>query len=184
LASVISHAVAAVGIGTAFYKPGLPKRFWLLGVACSMFPDIDVVGFHLGVRYEDFWGHRGFTHSLVFAVILASLALLACVRIPGQQISAAALYAYFFLAAASHGVLDAMTDGGLGVAFFSPFDTTRYFLPWRPIVASPIGIARFFGPRGLVVLRSELLWIWLPAALFAAFCIAWRQPTRQSESKV
>src|SRR5215831_7502105 len=48
-----------------------------------------------------------------------------------------ALFAYLFLATASHGVLDAMTNGGLGVAFFSPFDTTRYFLPWRPIRVSP-----------------------------------------------
>ena len=183
MASVISHAVAALGIGATFYKPGVPKRAWLVGVACSVFPDIDVVGFHFGVRYGDFWGHRGFTHSLVFAVILASLALVSSVRKPGPQISAAALWAYYFLAAASHGVLDAMTDGGLGVAFFSPFDTARYFLPWRPIVVSPIGIARFFGPRGLAVLRSELLWIWLPAALFAAFCFAARSLTRQSELK-
>jgi inner membrane protein len=58
-----------------------------------------------------------------------------------------------------------MTDGGLGVAFFSPFNNTRYFLPWTPIRVSPIGIGRFFGPRGLEVVRSELLWIWLPAAI-------------------
>jgi inner membrane protein len=183
LASVISHAVAGVGIGAAFYKPGAPKRVWLLGVACSVFPDIDVVGFHFGVRYGDFWGHRGFTHSLVFAVMLACLAPLALFRKPGLQIRGAALWAYFFLAAASHGVLDAMTDGGLGVAFFSPLDATRYFLPWRPIAVSPIGIARFFGPRGLAVLRSELLWIWLPVLLFAAFCVAWRRLARPSESK-
>ena len=183
MASVVSHAMAAIGIGAAFYKPGVPKRVWLLGIACSVFPDVDVVGFYFGVRYGDFWGHRGFTHSLVFAVMLASLALLALFRKPGLQISEAALWAYLVLAAASHGVLDAMTDGGLGVAFFSPFDTTRYFLPWRPIVVSPIGIARFFSPRGLAVLRSELLWIWLPSLLFAAFCVALRRPTSQSESK-
>jgi inner membrane protein len=72
---------------------------------------------------------------------------------------------YFFLATASHGFLDAMTDGGLGVAFFSPFNNTRYFLPWRPIRVSPIGVTRFFSHRGLEVIRSELLWIWLPSAL-------------------
>ena len=38
---------------------------------------------------------------------------------------------YLFLSTASHGVLDALTDGGLGVAFFSPFDQTRYFFPFR-----------------------------------------------------
>jgi len=60
-----------------------------------------------------------------------------------------------------------MTDGGLGVAFFAPFENRRYFLPWRPIHISPIGIGRFFSERGLAVVQSELLWIWLPAAVLA-----------------
>jgi inner membrane protein len=60
-----------------------------------------------------------------------------------------------------------MTDGGLGVAFFAPFNNHRYFLPWRPIHVSPIGAGRFFTHRGVEVLQSELLWIWLPAALLA-----------------
>jgi hypothetical protein len=41
-----------------------------------------------------------------------------------------------------------MTDGGLGAAFFAPFDNKRYFLPWRPIQVSPISVHRFFTPRG------------------------------------
>ena len=61
-----------------------------------------------------------------------------------------------------------MTNGGLGVAFFSPFENSRYFLPWRPIRVSPIGVSRFFGAHGLAVLESELLWLWVPALLFAA----------------
>jgi len=79
------------------------------------------------------------------------------------------------LATASRGFLDAMTDGGLGVAFFSPFDNHRYFFPWRPIRVSPIGIGRFFSPRGLDVLQSELLWIWLPAGLLALLVWLWRR---------
>lgn len=79
----------------------------------------------------------------------------------------------FLLGTASHGFLDSMTDGGLGVAFFSPFNTTRYFLPWTPIRVSPIGFTRFFSYRGLAVIQSELLWIWLPSALLllSAFLI-------------
>ena len=68
-----------------------------------------------------------------------------------------------FLVVASHGVLDAMTNGGLGVAFFSPVDTERYFLPWRPILVSPIGAARFFSTWGLRIMANEILWIWCPA---------------------
>jgi len=71
--SVFSHAVAALGIAAAFYRPGFPKRAWVLGAACAMVPDLDVIGFRFGIHYGDFWGHRGFTHSLVFAARLALL---------------------------------------------------------------------------------------------------------------
>ena len=173
MASVFSHAVAALGIGACFYRPGTPKRIWVGGALCAVIPDLDVVGFRFGVRYGDFWGHRGFTHSLVFAALLASAVLPLVFRqaIPG--LNRIALWTYLFLATASHGLLDAMTDGGLGVAFFSPFNTSRYFLPWTPIRVSPIGITRFFSYRGLAVIQSELLYIWLPSALLllSAFLI-------------
>jgi inner membrane protein len=168
MASIFSHAVAALGIGSCFYRPGVPKRVWIAGALCSVIPDLDVIGFRFGAHYGDFWGHRGFTHSLLFAALLASAAVLLAFRQTVPGLSQLALWTYFFLATASHGFLDAMTDGGLGVAFFSPFNTTRYFLPWRPILVSPIGVARFFSYRGLAVIQSELLWICLPAALLMA----------------
>jgi inner membrane protein len=68
-----------------------------------------------------------------------------------------------------------MTNGGLGVAFFSPFDKSRYFLPWRPIRVSPISVHRFFSGSGYAVLRSELLWIWVPAILFAGLVLTWKR---------
>jgi len=130
-----------------------------------MIPDVDVVGFRFGIHYGDFLGHRGFTHSLAFAVLLsAGTVILAFPHgVPG--LSRLALFVYLFLTTASHGFLDAMTDGGLGVAFFAPFDDTRYFFHWTPIHVSPIGFSRFFSARGLAVVRSELLWVWLPTAL-------------------
>jgi inner membrane protein len=165
MASVFSHAVAALGIGACFYRPGTPKRVWVAGALCSIIPDLDVLGFRYGIPYGDFWGHRGFTHSLLFAALLASFVVLIAFRQTAPGLSRFALWSYFFLATASHGLLDAMTDGGLGVAFFSPFNNARYFLPWTPIRVSPIGISRFFSHRGLDVMQSELLWIWLPAML-------------------
>jgi inner membrane protein len=168
VASSLSHAVAALGIGAFFYRPEIPKRVWVVGAACSVIPDIDVIGFHFGVHYGDFWGHRGFTHSLFFAAVLATAVVLLGFRSGLPNMSRAALWTYLFLATASHGALDAMTDGGLGVAFFSPFDNRRYFLPWRPIHVSPIGFARFLTARGIAVLESEFLWIWVPSALLIA----------------
>jgi inner membrane protein len=174
MASVLSHAVAALGIGAAFYQPGFRRRAWVLGAACSVFPDLDVVGFRFGVHYGDFWGHRGFTHSLLFAAILAFL--VAVIAFPrSSSHDRKILWLYLFLATASHGLLDSMTDGGLGVAFFSPFDLKRYFLPWRPILVSPLGLARFFSLRGAAVLLNEIVWIWLPSALLAAFAVLLRR---------
>ncbi len=56
------------------------------------------------------------------------------------------VWLFLFVATISHGILDALTDGGLGVAFFAPFVNTRYFFPWTPIKVSPIGAggANFF----------------------------------------
>ena len=64
-------------------------------------------------------------------------------------------------ATASHGVLDAFTNGGRGVAFFAPFSSDRFFFPVTPIAVSPIGAA-FFSERGVSVLASEMLWVWVP----------------------
>src|SRR4030095_9108723 len=107
-------------------------------------PDLDVVSFHFGLPYGHMLGHRGLSHSLLFAAGLASIpALPLRRRTPPRGWSLARLWLFFFLATASHGVLDAMTNGGLGVAFFAPFSDARYFFPWRPIVVSPISISEF-----------------------------------------
>ena len=167
MASIFSHSIAALGIGACFYTPRIPKRVWAIGALCSIVPDLDVIGFHYGIHYGDFWGHRGFTHSLIFAALVAAVALVVAFRRGLPSISRYSLWIYLFLATAGHGLLDAMTDGGLGVVFFAPFDNRRYFLPWTPIRVSPIGIERFFTARGLAVIQNELLWIWLPAGLLA-----------------
>src|SRR5690242_19350796 len=165
MASAFSHGVAALGIGACFYRSGTPKRVWVAGTFCSVIPDLDVIGFRFGIHYGDFWGHRGFTHSLLFAALLAIPVAILMFRKVSPQVSLLWIWTYLFLATASHGLLDAMTDGGLGVAFFSPFNNDRYFLLWRPIRVSPIGVGRFFTERGLAVLQSELLWIWFPACV-------------------
>ena len=149
-------------MGQAFQKQALSWREVVLGALCSILPDLDVIGFRVGIQYGDVWGHRGLTHSLMFAALLSGTLVAVCYRRkPAVAITGRALY--FFLCAASHGVLDAMTNGGLGVAFFSPFDTTRYFFPLRPLVVFPIGVGNFFSEYGVQVLVSEAAWIWLPS---------------------
>ena len=50
----------------------------------------------------------------------------------------------------------------------------RYFFPFRPIVVSPIGLTDFFSEWGAAVIKSELLWVWLPASLVVALVLILR----------
>jgi inner membrane protein len=146
-------------------------RFWYVVVLCAILPDIDVVGFRLGIRYGDLLGHRGLTHSLLFA---ASVAMAMAFRFQYSAPERWKLGSLFFLVTASHGFLDAMTNGGLGVAFLSPFHRKRYFLPWTPVEVSPIGAGGFFSSRGLEVIWSEIVWLWGPILGVGAVLIGLR----------
>lgn len=168
MASAFSHAAVALSLGLAFRPPAAPARYWILGMACAILPDFDSVGFALGIPYGDLLGHRGLSHSLLFAALSGWAVARLGFRAPEWAPWRGRLILFFFLATASHGLLDALTNGGLGVAFFSPFDPTRYFLPFRPIQVSPISISRFFEGAGLRVMASEAVWVGIPAALFAA----------------
>ena len=133
MASAFSHVLVALAVGQLQPWRVWPIRFWGMSFLCSVLPDCDVVGFAMGIPYEHVLGHRGLTHSLAFAVLIGFFV----VRISFPEIHAWTrewgwLVLHFSLVTASHGVLDAMTDGGLGIAFFSPFDNGRYFLPWNP----------------------------------------------------
>src|SRR5918993_5914394 len=174
MASAFTHAIAGLAIGTALGPRHVPTRFWVICATAGVLPDLDGVGFWLGVPYESAFGHRGFTHSLFFAALLASVALLAF-RDGTADARPRRLWLAFFLATASHGVLDAMTTGGGGIAFFAPFVNERYFFPWRPILVSPMSVRRFFSARGVAVLASELVWGWLPAAVVAGTALLLRR---------
>jgi inner membrane protein len=165
VASVISHPAVPLALAVALGPHRVPPVLTAVACAVSVLPDIDAFGFIAGVPYGHPFGHRGFTHSLFFAFVVALVGA-AFGRRVGVLPSLA--FVILFVSAASHGILDAMTTGGLGVAFFSPFSNARYFLPWRVILVSPIGVGSFFSSWGLRVLRSELLWIWTPALVFAA----------------
>jgi inner membrane protein len=162
--TVFSHAVAGLAIATLTRAPGALGRLALVAVLCAAVPDLDVVSLWLGVPWGHVLGHRGITHSPAFAAVLATALTLTLFRGAGRR---GHIWLILFLATASHGVLDAMTNGGSGVAFFAPFDDGRYFLPWRPIPVSPISASRFFTRRGVDIMQSEILLIWLPAALLA-----------------
>ena len=175
----MTHGLVAVTLVRAWPFRRRPWRLYALAAACSILPDADVIAFSFGIPYSHLLGHRGLSHSLLFALAIGLLAAW-LVRMPGAerripavapQISAlpfSSLAACLFLATASHGALDAMTDGGLGVAFFAPLDESRYFLPFRPLRVSPISVSAFFSSWGAQVMANEFVWAWVPCLALLA----------------
>lgn len=174
MASAFSHAIAAFALGKAIYPAKLTAKIAITGMVCSAIPDLDAIGFWAGIPYESVWGHRGITHSFFFAALL-SLAVSVLFFRNTKDIKPLYIWLYLFIATSSHAVLDAMTNGGMGVAFFAPFDNERYFFPLRPIMVSPISIAHFFSGRGIAVLKSEFVWIWIPSFIFILLSSALRR---------
>jgi inner membrane protein len=130
--------------------------------ALSLAPDLDVIAFRVGIPYGAPFGHRGALHSLAVALAV-SLGVALCLerrRFPFWRSLAVAATAI-----ASHGLLDALTDGGLGVALLWPFSDARCFAPWRPIPVAPIG-SRMISARGLHVLAIEAI-LFAPVFLLA-----------------
>ena len=174
--TVLTHALVAVGLARLLPRP-LPVAACLLGAGVAILPDADVLAWPLGLARDSAWAHRGLTHSLPAAAVTAAALALAARRWIGVRTPL--LAAYLLAAMASHGLLDAATNGGWGVAFWAPFDMERHFFAWRPVEVSPIGWS-FVGRRGLVVLWSEFRWIWLPLAALAAVAAAVRSEPKAS----
>ena len=157
----------AVGMALGRWSVGrAPVRQQLLAMgtlaALAMMPDADVVAFALRIPYAAPWGHRGATHSLVFAALL-SLGVAAGAWALKRPVLKVGLLT--FAAVGSHGLLDSLTTGGLGAALLWPFDLTRYFAPVRPIPVAPIG-AGMLSARGLYVVAVELV-LFLPFWAYA-----------------
>ncbi|KAF1719650.1 metal-dependent hydrolase [Pseudoxanthomonas wuyuanensis] len=169
--TIITHAIVPLAIGLGLGRKAVPPRLLLAGMAAAVLPDLDVVAFKFGIAYADALGHRGFSHSLAFASFLGLLA--ACLR-RWLRASRWLSFAFVAAAAASHPLLDMLTNGGLGVALWWPWSEQRFFASWRMIEVSPF-IHQFFSARGAQVLLSELRWVWLPAMAGSVVLVAMRR---------
>jgi inner membrane protein len=174
--TVFTHAL--VGGSLAWLAgPGVgTRRVVLAAAALAVVPDLDVVAFALDIPYGHPLGHRGLSHSFFFAGLAALATAGWMMRGSGDRRLAGRLVILFFLATASHGLLDALTDAGRGVGFWIPFDSTRSFFPWRPLQTSPIGASAFLRGRVASILETEFLWVWLPLlTAIAATAVARRR---------
>lgn len=159
MASIFGHGLVGFTLSKVVDSVS-NKTLLLLAVASAIIPDLDIIAFKLNIPYSHPLGHRGFTHSILFAVIWAIL-----LAILFGKNRKRIFMLVIFLSTVSHGVLDALTTGGKGIGFFIPFDNSRYFFPNQVIKVSPLGLKKFFSEWGLQVLLSELKYIAVPCGI-------------------
>jgi inner membrane protein len=176
--SIVSHPAVAIAVKMIGGRQWASNRLFAAAIIASILPDADAIGFGLHIPYGNILGHRGFSHSIVFALAISLLGMLLASRLRANRIQ---VFLVLFVSIISHGVLDAMTNGGLGTAFFSPFSNERFFFPWHPIQVAPLNIGRFIGRRGLDVLRSEFVWIWLPLLAIGIVGMLCRRNARRTD---
>ena len=159
--TVFSHP--AIALATTPLLQGLKRKPLLVisGALLTVLPDLDVVAFKFGIPYRHTFGHRGISHSILFA-FMASILFTSINRQKGLDKNLL-VWGYLFICGLSHGLLDAATNGGLGIGLFLPFSAERFFFPYRPIEVSTLSITRFFNGQGGFVLQNEILYLWLPA---------------------
>jgi inner membrane protein len=167
--TIFTHGAIGFTASKLAYGSSIDYRLLIATIVLPILPDSDALLMPL-IPYRHPFGHRGFSHSLLFALLTGIVTAMLFVRSRwASDHSFTNLAIFFTLITASHGLFDAMTNGGLGVAFFAPFETTRYFLPWRPIPVSPMSAADLMSWYGFHVIKWELVLFWPFAAAAALF---------------
>jgi inner membrane protein len=168
MASLLHLAMGSLGarIATGGFSRPLRPTTLLFGAALGLLPDADVLGMALGIPYAAPWGHRGASHSLLLAGLLSLSFGIGAYFSSGLR-PALWVTAGLSLALLSHAPLDALTDGGLGVALLWPWSNERIFFPFRPIPVAPIGFG-MWSQRGLQVLLTESI-VALPLLALSLF---------------
>jgi inner membrane protein len=162
MSSPFGHALAGLTIAAAFTQGKPPRRTMALAVACALAPDLDWFTGFLKLSGGNSLSHRGISHSLLAAVLIAATAMLVGFR---PHLRSLSHWGCMIAAALSHGVLDACTFGGTGAAVLLPDSDTRFVCIWQPIFVSPIPLSGKLLDWLLFSLGTELVWIGIPALL-------------------
>lgn len=182
------HFAPAVALAVALGPRRIGWRLMVAGAVCGVVPDLDFLSIRMGFdRYGGTYGHRGFTHSLGFALLIGLLAALWPSAVAPGWRRRAGRGAFLALCTASHPLLDSLFDVGICSAWLWPLDGARHCLGWRPIPMQ--GIALFGEQRFLM----ELQWIGVPLLVLANLgmllrqtwtgWMAWRRPRGQVRQK-
>jgi inner membrane protein len=162
--TIFTHPLVPVAITVSLGNRIIPPRLLWAGMILSILPDLDVILLQMGVSWYSVYGHRGFTHSIGFALICGLLlAMYFRQRSPQALIFGAAVVL-------SHALLDAITWGGQGVALYWPINNDRFLFSYHPLPASPLDLLHFIRWSGFI-LRAEFRIVWMPLIGFTL--VAW-----------
>jgi inner membrane protein len=171
----ITHIALGAVAGEAIAGKYLGKRAMLYGALAQSLPDIDFIGAFFLSPADNLLFHRGFTHSLLFALIATGVfALSAFFYHRSQKIPGGMLIMLFGTELLLHLVLDVCNAYGVGL--LEPFSSKRFSLNVLfvadPFYSIPLGIAmlilifmdsknqarRFWIALGLIVSSGYLLY--------------------------
>ncbi|MGN7767672.1 metal-dependent hydrolase [Stenotrophomonas sp. 22692] len=199
--SIITHAAVPLALWCAADRDRIPAWLLAAGVVAAMLPDADVLAFALHIPYADAFGHRGASHSLLFACVLAALAAVWAFFGSGRPWSAphssgsrrpwSAVSRQPRLAPTQRGPTLASTVQAAVFVFICAASHplldamtsgglgVALAWPWSEqrffAPWRPIRVSpfapQFFSARGIATLLSELRWVWLP---LAGAVVAWK----------
>ncbi len=166
MASLFAHSAALLAL-----PEDRTRRLALAALFCACWQDVDYASLLFEVRPHETFGHRGATHSLFVAAAVAAIVAFALFRARFRRV-----FPILFAVGASHGLLDALTAGDVGVALFWPLTSARFHFPFSLIASCPGGVDEWLGYWGILTLANELLYVVIPVALVVSFL---RRPDRR-----
>ena len=121
----LTHVALGACIGEAFFEKGFGKKAMLWGMLAQSIPDIDfLAGFWMSTP-ETLLAHRGFTHSILFGLLIVPLFALVADRVHRPHNITFRKWLYFFAAEVFvHLFIDAFNNYGIG--WFEPFSHHRF----------------------------------------------------------
>ncbi len=166
----LTHIALGACIGEAFLGKKLGKRAMLLGAIAQSIPDIDFLASFFIAPPGSLLAHRGFTHSILFAVLISVLMALAAERIHRpHNIRMSRWMLFFTVQVFIHIFIDAFNNYGVG--WFEPF--SHYRISFNAIyVADPFfSLWPALGFVALLLLhrRHKKRGLWWKMGVFTAF---------------
>ncbi|MFT6335713.1 MAG: inner membrane protein [Saprospiraceae bacterium] len=121
----ITQAVLGAAIGKACLGKKIGNKSILIGAAIATLPDLDIIALPFLDLLERLSMHRGFSHSIIFSLLLALLLAYILRRIKiTKEITFFRLARFSWLTLITHMLLDGFT--AYGTLLFLPFSDIRF----------------------------------------------------------